>query len=726
MGTRGRTRSLLAVSLLVLAALAWWLATPPAPPEPAVPAPVVAAPDLPPLPLGAPSRRAAEAGPRDRPVATDGIGTDAPDRGEPGPAERPSFRAVVVDAAERPVAGAAVYLMAPSPLGGVPAVTDPVDVTDDEGRFALVGAEEPLLRVRVRAPGLVQVGSETALERGTEARIRLVPAADVRVRVVEAATGLACADALVWILSGEMASAVFATYVGAPRSDQGRTDASGRITLASEVGRAVLFVAPRRGAATSLDLVVEPRGREVEVKITAGGRVEGHVVDARGVPVPSALVRLDVPPAYRREVAADDTGRFAFDDVPAEYLVTMDDYEPAAWVVAVGGSSMARGWVEVLSAVDRSVATVTVALADAVIRGRVVAADGRGAGGRMVRARLVTPSLDDAIAAVDGVADADGAYHLSGAVPGEWMIEVLGGAGARAAASVAVRVPARGEAVAPDLVLPDRSGRLRFRVVDASERPVAGAEVEVRARLGVVNAVEARGATDAAGAYASDGLPLEGVTLHVRVPASAWWLVEVAAADLTAASAVVLRLPSGTCGGRVRRLDGSPHRARLRAGAIRGPFGDAGLPLDPGADGGFRFRGVSASPSCWVESADEAWVLLPVGLRLEPGREDLRAWAVTPSEAAGLHLRLVVVDADGAPLSIPWDARVELTPTDLQSPSPITVVAGAGAAGSFESAVPLPPGTYDGVLHVPGYRDAPLQGIRLPATERPPTVHLAR
>ncbi|MBL9089539.1 MAG: hypothetical protein JNM10_20540 [Planctomycetia bacterium] len=38
MGTRGRTRSLLVVSLLVLAALAWWLATPPAPPEPAVPA----------------------------------------------------------------------------------------------------------------------------------------------------------------------------------------------------------------------------------------------------------------------------------------------------------------------------------------------------------------------------------------------------------------------------------------------------------------------------------------------------------------------------------------------------------------------------------------------------------------------------------------------------------------------------------------------------------------
>lgn len=715
---------MLVASLLVLAALAWWLATPPAPPEAAVPAPVVAAPDLPPLPLGAPSRRAAEAGPRDRPVAADGIGTDAPDRGEPGPAERPSFRAVVVDAAERPVAGAAVYLMAPSPLGGVPAVTDPVDVTDDEGRFALVGAEEPLLRVRVRAPGLVQVGSETALERGTEARIRLVPAADVRVRVVEAATGLACADALVWILSGEMASAVFATYVGAPRSDQGRTDASGRVTLASEVGRAVLFVAPRRGAATSLDLVVEPRGREVEVKIAAGGRVEGHVVDARGVPVPSALVRLDVPPAYRREVAADDTGRFAFDDVPTEYLVTMDDYEPAAWVVAVGGSSMARGWAEVLPAVDRSV--VTVALADAVIRGRVVAADGRGAGGRTVRARLVTPSLDDAIAAVDGVADADGAYHLSGAVPGEWMIEVLGGAGARAAASVAVRVPARGEAVAPDLVLPDRSGRLRFRVVDASERPVAGAEVEVRARLGVVNAVEARGATDAAGAYASDGLPLEGVTLHVRVPASAWWLVEVAAADLTAASAVVLRLPSGTCGGRVRRLDGSPHRARLRAGAIRGPFGDAGLPLDTGAAGEFRFRGVAAYPRCWVESADEGWVVLPVSTPLEPGRDDLMVWAVTRAEAVDLYLRLSLMGVDGGPLILLRGATAELTPTDSGASIRITVVAGEGPAGSFESTLPLPPGSYDGVLHVPGYRDAPLQGIRLPATERPPTVHLAR
>ena len=332
------------------------------------------------------------------------------------------------------------------------------------------------------------------------------------------------------------------------------------------------------------------------------------------------------------------------------------------------------------------------------------------------------PSLDDGIPAIDATTDAEGGYRIDGAGPGVWTVEVLGDVEGRASTSAAVEVLARGEVVAPDLVLPERTGRLRFRLLDAAGLPIEGGHVEVRGRVGVVNGVERSGVTDAGGRVAVDGVLVEGVTLHLRVPASAWWLVTVASDDLRSPSDVVVRLPSGDCAGRATRLDGSPARVRLRLGATHGVFIDAGLPLTPDVDGRFRFRGIAANTAPWVEADEEDWMVLPHAMPVSPGQADLRILLVTREEAAGLHVRLRVVDEAGAPVPVPRDASVELAGTGSSSAPALTVGAGVGADGRFESAFPLPPGTYAGVLRVRGYRDVRIESLRLPSSDPLPTV----
>lgn len=671
--------------------------------------------------------------------ATTGRSDD--DRGRPGdaasgsvardgvrePSAATAFSLVVVAADGRPIRGAVVSRTVVASLGGGLPSTESLGATDAEGRLTL-DHDGQVLWVRVRAPGLVQPDGEAALRRGVEERIRLVACAVVRVRVVDASTGAASPDASVWITSGDLATTVFPSQVGAPRSDEGRTDADGRVTLASETGRAVLYVAPRRGAATSQDLVIEPGGRDVEVRVGPGGRVEGQVFDANEAPAPRAWVRLDVPPAYRREVLADEAGRFAFDDVPDDDQVQelAYDADPLAWIVAVDASRRARGWAAVTPTPAGSVARVTVALASAAVRGQVVDANGRPVAGRTVRARLMMPSLDDGIPAIDATTDAEGGYRIDGAAPGVWTVEVLGDVEGRASTSAAVEVLARGEVVAPDLVLPERTGRLRFRLLDAAGLPIEGAQVEVRGQVGVVKGVERSGVTDAGGRVAVDGVLVEGVTLHLRVPASTWWLVTVASDDLRSASDVVVRLPSGDCAGRATRLDGSPARVRLRLGATHGVFIDAGLPLTPDVDGRFRFRGIAADHAPWIEADEEDWMALPHAMTVRPGQDDLRIILVTREEAAGLHVRLRVVDEAGAPAPVPRDASVELAGAGSSSAPALTVGAGVGADGRFESAFPLPPGTYTGVLRVRGYRDARIESLRLPSSDSLPTVQLVR
>lgn len=726
MTTHRRSLAVLLASVAAVAALlAWGVARSPQP-DSAAPAVGASGHGAPPsLAAAAPATTGRSADDRGRPG--DAASGSAVRDGVPEPTPAPAFSLVVVAADGRPIRGAVVSRTVVASLGGGPPSTASLGTTDAEGRLTL-DHDGQLLWVRIRAPGLVQPDGEAALRRGVETRVRLVAAAVVRVRVVDASTGAASPDASVWITSGDLATTVFPSQVGAPRSDEGRTDVDGRVTLVSEPGRAVLYVAPRRGAATSQDLVVEPGGRDVEVKLAAGGRVEGQVLDANEAPSPRAWVRLDVPPAYRREVLADEAGRFAFDDVPEAPVVDERAYDadPLAWVVAVDASRRARGWAVVTPTPAGTVARVTVALASATVRGRVVEANRRPVAGRAVRARLGMPSLDDGIPAIDATTDAEGGYRIVGAVPGFWTVEVLGDVEGRASTSAAVEVPARGEVVARDLVLPERTGRLRFRLLDAAGLPIEGAHVEVRGRVGVVNGVERSGVTDAGGRLAVDGVLVEGVTLHLRVPASAWWLVPVASDDLRSASDVVVRLPSGDCAGRATRLDGTSACVRLRLGTTHEVFVNAGLPLTPDVDGRFRFRGIAADTAPWIEADDEDWMVLPHGTPARPGQDDLRILLVTREEAAGLHVRLRVVDEGGVPVAVPRDATLELSGAGSPSSPALTVGAGVGADGRFESAFPVPPGTYAGVLRVPGYRDARIDSLRLPSSDPLPTVRLVR
>lgn len=185
----------LLVSLAVVAALLAFGVGRSRPPDSVAPAVCVAE-------EGAPPVLAAAA------PATTGLSAD--DRGRPGdaasgssvrdgvrePTPATAFSLVVVAADGHPVRGAVVSRRVVASPGDALPSTASLGTTDAEGRLTL-DHDGQLLWVRIRAPGLVQPDGEAALRRGVETRVRLVAAAVVRVRVVDASTGAASPDASV-------------------------------------------------------------------------------------------------------------------------------------------------------------------------------------------------------------------------------------------------------------------------------------------------------------------------------------------------------------------------------------------------------------------------------------------------------------------------------------------------------------------------------------------------
>jgi protocatechuate 3,4-dioxygenase beta subunit len=491
---------------------------------------------------------------------------------DPDPVGHLRLEGQVIDDAGAPVAGATVTIDVRPPR---------IAITGDDGSFAIDGLLATRYTLIARAgdaaggPVKVQV-SETA----DPVIITVRAAAIVRVRVVAAADRAPIAGAAVELRSFE--------------TRQTQTDGEGiaRFTGVLPWRYTVAASAPGYGPAYEL-IAVASAGQELplELALSPGVRVAGHVVDDAGAPIAAAHVdferttdaQSDRPNAGRDGVATDASGAFAFPALAAgSYrFVAGDDVhaQGAAGPIVVDG----------VHAID----DVRIVLsAGAAIAGRVVHPDGTPAAGAVVR---IAPKENASRPAPRQVAaGADGAFRMAGLPRQAVYVVAFGGdASSETLELDLAAMPERADVV----ITLGITGVIAGVVVDAAGEPVESAQVAAFPQLGaeVVETARLRttatAATDGAGGFRLAGLPDGTYTLRAYrdgVPPSADW-VPTGTRARTGDTNVRLVLPGdGTIVGEVAFPDGSAPAMYLVRIGTRPP-----IPLgDP--DGAVRVPGVPA------------------------------------------------------------------------------------------------------------------------------------
>ncbi len=715
-----RRTVVLAVALLALlgAAAGWWLFARSAAKPGAGETTDAASQD--PVPAGAPGLAAAAAtgqGPAGSATAPQ---QDVLPTGARKAHEGRVLAGVVVDEAGKPLEGVRILVGRRKAF----VESDPPVRSGADGMFSLAGSEA--VTVKALAPGRTLVGTEASFEPGKTARLVMVPASVVRVRVVEDVTGAAVPGALVRALTGTWIQAAFAMDLDVPFADEGTTDEDGRASLSTEGGPATVLVVPVVHAPVRVMRVnVPPEGKDLVVRVVRGGVVEGRALDPEGKPAAGARVTLFAPPVCRKETRSGPDGRFRILGVAGGELPLVVERERMAIVLAD-----APGFGPGLAPLDPfdpdATSTVDVRLSRAHrVAGTVRTARGGAAAGFEVQAERESPDsplfsvLDD----LRATTDAEGRFAFDSVGAGTYLLW----ARSRSLHAMAmVVVPEDGDPLPVEMVLPDRSGRMTVRVVDPAGAPVAGASVEVKSGPPVVDTV-ARGRADAAGIARLSGLPTDAATVQVRPSASVTYAKEVGPAELAGGEATVT-VAGGEIAGVALNGDGTPARVRFRLERLIGGCLERGEPAETDADGRFRFQHLPAG-SFELAVEGEENVLVATWPRVGPGVTDLRVWVVSVAESALWHVELALVDGrTGDPVRLDGHVGVELTPVPAGSGPRMTQVLTASSSepSHFLTYSAVPPGTYDVSFSALGWKRVRVTGVTVPRVGRAPVVRLEK
>jgi len=252
---------------------------------------------------------------------------------------------VVLDERSAPIARAAVK------GAGVPGAPERVVVADEDGRFALRGAPRSIERLTVWARGFeastLAVG---AVDSGAVQRtVRLRAGRRVHGVVVDPA-GNGVAAARVSACPGKEAEAAI-------------SDASGAFQLpATVIGCSVTADHPRFSSARALRI---GDGRDLVLRLGAGGAIEGTAVDERGKPL--SLFSVTIASFEAQEGAPDvgtragelgnhRRGSFSIEDLaPGTYVLQVSAdgmVDAASRPIEVGRGRVVRGVQIVMTAVE--------------------------------------------------------------------------------------------------------------------------------------------------------------------------------------------------------------------------------------------------------------------------------------------------------------------------------------------------------------------------------------
>jgi hypothetical protein len=378
---------------------------------------------------------------------------------------------LVVDDAQRPIAGAAVQLL---PAARLPPEEIPAGFTGEDGLFRVAGLAPGRYDLVARAAGRSKVvvpGILVPPEGGEQdlGTVTLPPALELVGRV-EDAEGRPLAGATVAYHADVHDSLSWRRQTMLPPTGAASTAADGGFVIGGlGRGEQVALTASMAGHA-SLSLVTDalPLAEPLLLTLAPAARLAGTVVDGAGNPVPSArLMAMAEETTGRRplSVRADERGRFAFEDLAAgvyQLHVSAQDFQNHT---ISGLEARAGGGEEIEIVLQRG----------GVVEGVVLGPDGE-------------PVPDVAVHAGPPGArrggghrvssDAAGRYRLGGLPAGDLTVRAehptLG------SAAQAVRLEGVGP-VRADLRFTAAGVTVSGTVVDADGVPVAGATVSLRA-----------------------------------------------------------------------------------------------------------------------------------------------------------------------------------------------------------------------------------------------------
>jgi RNA polymerase sigma factor (sigma-70 family) len=554
---------------------------------------------------------------------------------------------LVIDGADRPVAGAMVAMVVASSFDDIadPDAFRPAQTTrsDAGGHFELAGVPPGLYLLTATAGrrGAGKVTGVSLLPRESLSGVTIrVDAGSTLVsgRVLDAAggpIGTAEVRALALAAGGRPESSL--TFVTRTKSD-------GTYALRMPRG-SFRLAADADGYAPEVTTVFLDRDQSHSFRLSPAARVAGEVVEAGGAGVKGALVSLVAEGVFAsttRTAVTDPRGAFAFGNVPAgSYRLS-----------ARKGGRTGRAERSLIVASADAVEGVVVRLA----AGRFVSGTVRNTEGQPVPGAVVQTGRRPSTA----TSGSDGTYRLTGLGPGPLTLVASAPGHGPARATVSVPAPGR-EGV--DLTL-SVGAQVTGRVTTEAGRPLAGASVTVL--VFEPHALEDRvtssgvARSDAAGRFSVDGLGAGQVRVEAEHPVEGRGLAEGPRLGEGRTLQLDVRIGAGAAvSGRVTWDDG----ASAAGVFVEGRRGSRAVRVTTDARGRYSIGPFSAG-EVRVEAFPERDALGPVP---GPQRRKIRLSAGERRKNVDLSLgrrdralRGVTLGPDGSPIA---GARIGVTPT---------------------------------------------------------------
>ena len=379
-----------------------------------------------------------------------------------------------------------------------------------DGTFELRGIPPGRVRVRVRADGYLDAKEqEIDLLPGATSEVLLFqiePGQPVSGVVVDEATGKPVSDAQVTAYKqrdgGNRRSGMFSVDIDpedfdflALSSATGRrsaiSDSKGHFTIGSLEAGKYRFTARHpdkaKSSAKDVEIVAGKPTPDIEIRIDAGGGVEGNVTGMAMRPLPDALmVAFSIQAGTMRSSTTDKAGYYRIDGLPpGQYIVFKSRMDERAdniplelmsnmrlKTVTVKQGKFARldvqddseDGVRVFGVVREGTAPVPRALVT------LLGSDKEGLLGMGVRANA---------------AGMDGRYELVGIKPGNYVMQVSRFQGQPLQTTFEIEVPAETRDFVFDVNLP--TSEVAGKVIDTRGNPVAGMQVSLGSAEGALS-----------------------------------------------------------------------------------------------------------------------------------------------------------------------------------------------------------------------------------------------
>lgn len=608
----------------------------------------------------------------------------------------------VVDAADRPIAGAVVEAM-PSAFNrmGWERGRTAADGTFRLGRLAAGQGYRLTVKAEGFLPGALQATVEATPVPGGEKRppLRVVlhRGAQVTGRLVDPA-GRPVAGAalsLVALREGAMEGMMQSPLEDEPL--RAASDAAGRFRLAPAApGRFFLHLIHPDLALTGRPTVEVTDARQVEmgeVRLAPAAAIEGLVLDSRGAPLPGASVSLAFTDhRVRREPTfSGPDGRFRFGGL-APGRFDLHVYFQGHRAQEIPGVEAPTA--EPLRVTLRPARSLT---------GRVVDREGRPIPGVIVSAaetrelQMADESQTGSSSRSAGETDSEGRFVTRDLEPGTFHL-TFQAAGFRPEVVRGLTIREE-EDPAPLEVVLERGAVLSGRVADSRGRPAAGLRIFVLSleRADPLLPSDSWEETDAEGRYRIAGLATGRNRIGVQDGSDMRRLLERTVTLGSGDQRLDLELPAGhRISGRVVNEQGEPvPGTRLMLVLV----GQPPLRADSGPEGGFRFTDV---PEGTWRLTGSARGQAPLSEEVRVAGGDLDDLVLRLSPAATITGRLLgLTEAERGQVQI----SAGPAPTREGGVAPLQIAGSADAAGAYR--IPdVGPGTWNVQAFLPSGRSA--------------------